>query len=118
MNNIQITNNINIEDKHDGTNSSTKGDMDILSAIVKDRAVRQAVARQSHLMFFSLYFPHYVKYPTAEFQKDIFRLTEDSSNKLACIVSFRGSAKSTLVTLSYALWSILGTQQKKFVLII
>jgi len=89
-----------------------------IDAIAKDRVVRQAVARESHLMFFHLYFSHYVKYQIAEFQKDIFRITEDTSNKLACIVAFRGSAKSTIVTLSYSLWAILGIQQKKFVLII
>ena len=54
----------------------------------------------------------------AEFQKDIFRITEDQSNTLACICAFRGSAKSTLVTFSYSLWAILGIQQKKFVVII
>src|SRR3989339_449268 len=89
-----------------------------IDAIAKDRVVRQTVARESHLMFFHLYFSHYVKYPIAEFQKDIFRITEDTSNKLACIVAFRGSAKSTIVTLSYSLWAILGIQQKKFVVII
>ena len=87
-------------------------------AITNDRLVRQAVARESHTMFFHLYFPHYVRYPIAEFQKDIFRITEDQSNKLACIVAFRGSGKSTLVTFSYSLWATLGVQQKKFVLII
>ena len=45
-------------------------------------------------------------------------MTEDESIKLAVIVAFRGSAKSTIVTMSYALWSILGIQQKKFVLIL
>jgi hypothetical protein len=86
--------------------------------ISKDRNVRREVARQSHLMFFHLYFPHYVRFPIAEFQKDIFRITEDQSNKLACIVAFRGSGKSTLVTFSYSLWATLGIQRKKFVLII
>lgn len=87
-------------------------------AIAKDRLVRLSVARESHLMFFHIYFPHYVKYEIAEFQKDIFRITEDRSNKLACILAFRGSGKSTLVTLSYSLWAILGVQQQKFVLIL
>lgn len=91
---------------------------DTFNAIITNRAVRQNVAYQSHLLFFHIFFPHYVKYPIAEFQKDIFRITEDASNKLACIVAFRGSGKSTLVTLSYSLWSVLGIQQKKFVLII
>lgn len=89
-----------------------------LEAILNDRAVRQAVARESHLMFFNIYFPSYVKYEMAEFHKDIFRITEDQSNKLACIMAFRGSGKSTIVTFSYTLWAILGIQQKKFALII
>jgi len=90
----------------------------ILEAISKDRAVRQAITRESHGMFFHIYFPHYVKYPMADFQKEIFKITEDRTNELACIVAFRGSAKSTLITLSYSLWSTLGNQQKKFVLIV
>ncbi len=93
-------------------------DEETLKAILTNRAVRQQIASQSHLMFFHLYFSHYVKYPLAEFQKDIFRITEDITNKLACIVAFRGSAKSTLVTFSYSVWAVLGVQQKKFVLII
>src|ERR1700691_4756895 len=91
---------------------------DSFEALVKDRAVRQAVARERHLIVFHVYLPHYVKYPIEEDQKDIFRITEDQSNKLACIVAFRGSGKSTLVTFSYSLWATLGIQQKKFVLII
>ena len=92
--------------------------IDPFEAITQDRAVRQAATRESHLMFFHIYFPHYVKYPIADFQRDIFRITEDQSNRLACVVAFRGSGKSTLVTFSYSLWAILGVQQKKFVLLI
>src|SRR3989338_6285096 len=95
-----------------------RNDAATFEAIAKDRLVRQTVTRQSHLMFFHMYFAHYVTYEIAEFQKDIFRITEDRVNKLAIIVAFRGSGKSTLVTLSYALWSILGIQEKKFVLVI
>lgn len=91
---------------------------EILEAIARDRLVRKKTARESHLMFFHLYFPHYIKYEIADFQKEIFKITENADNKLACIVAFRGSGKSTLVTFSYALWSILGMQEKKFVLII
>lgn len=91
---------------------------DVFEALVKDPAIRRAASRESHALFFSLYLRHYIKYPMAEFQREILRTTEDRSNMLACIVAFRGSAKSTLVTLSYSLWSILGIQQKKFVLII
>ena len=91
---------------------------ELFDAITKDPAVRRAVTRESHAMFFPIYLRHYIGYPMAEFQKDIIRTTEDQSNPLACIVAFRGSAKSTLVTLSYSIWAVLGVQAKKFVLII
>lgn len=90
----------------------------IIEIIINERKVRTAVIRQSHLWFFNTYFPHYVTYQTAPFQHEIFSLTEDISKKLACIVAFRGSGKSTIITMSFALWSILGIQQKKFVLIL
>ncbi|MFA6158358.1 MAG: hypothetical protein WC763_01905 [Candidatus Paceibacterota bacterium] len=93
-------------------------DKEALNLILTNRGVRQQVTYQSHLLFFHVFFSHYVKYPIAEFQKEIFRITEDASNTLACIVSFRGSSKSTLVTFSYSLWAVLGVQQKKFVLIV
>ncbi len=99
-------------------NQNQNSNDDIFEALSKDRQVRQAITKESHLLFFSTYFPHYLEYPMAEFQKDIFRITEDQTNKLACIVAFRGSGKSTIVTFSYAIWSILGVQEKKFVLII
>ncbi|RJQ33045.1 hypothetical protein C4572_00110 [Candidatus Parcubacteria bacterium] len=90
----------------------------VFEAIAKDRFLRRQLGRRSHQMFFTMYFPHYIQHPMAEFHKDIFRITEDLSNNLACIVAFRGSGKSTLITFSYSLWAILGVQQKKFVLII
>lgn len=89
----------------------------IFSAIVKDPAVRRKLGYESHFMFFNIYFPHYLKYGMADFHKEILEITEDDSNKLACIVAFRGSGKSTLVTFSYAIWATLGVQQKKFVVI-
>lgn len=91
---------------------------DVFEEMSNNRDFRRAVTKESHLLFFHMYMPHYIKYPITDFQKEIFQITEDESNKLACITAFRNSAKSTLVTLSYSLWSILGRQQKKFVLII
>jgi predicted phage terminase large subunit-like protein len=90
----------------------------IIETMIKDRKVRAAVTRESHLTFFHFYFAHYVKYPTAEFQREIFRLTERDEIKNLFIVSFRGSSKSTIITTSYPIWAILGKQQKKFVLIL
>jgi len=86
--------------------------------MIRDRKIRTAIVRESHYMFFNLYFSHYVKYPTADFQKEFFNLTESNDIKKIFIVAFRGSSKSSIFTMSYPVWAILGKQQKKFVLII
>ncbi len=86
--------------------------------MINDRIVRTSITRESHLYFFHLYFAHYVKYATADFQKEIIALTENNLVKNLFIVAFRGSGKSTIITTSYPIWSILGRQQKKFVLIL
>jgi len=90
----------------------------IIERMLRDKQVRVAITRESHYVFFHLYFSHYVTYPTAEFQKEIFEMTEDKKMKNLFLVAFRGSAKSTIVTMSYPIWAILGKQQKKFVLIL
>jgi len=86
--------------------------------IIKDPKVRVSIAQKSHLAFFGLYLPHHIKYPTADFQREMFAITEDDSMPTAVISAFRNSAKSTIVTLSYPLWAILGKQKKKFILIL
>lgn len=91
---------------------------DLIEKMVTDRKLRTAIVSNSHFYFFHLYFSHYVKYPTAKFQKEFFALTERDDIKKLFIVAFRGSAKSSIFTTSYPLWAVLGKQQKKFVLII
>jgi predicted phage terminase large subunit-like protein len=90
---------------------------DVLEEMLNDQRVRSELARMAHLLFFSFYFSESIKYEIAPFQEQLFALTEDELIKLAVIVAFRGSAKSTIITTSYAIWSILGVQQKKFVVI-
>lgn len=89
-----------------------------LEAIKKKRSVRRMLAKNSHKWFFSIYLSHYIGYPFAPFHSEMFQITEDVSNKFVVLVAFRGSGKSTLITLSYVIWSIVGEQQKKFVLIL
>ena len=92
--------------------------MDTLKRIETDRSFRIRLARESFQWFFIIYLNHYVKYTTAEFQKEMFMIAQDESVRLGVIVAFRGSAKSTIMTLAYPIWSIIGQQQKKFPLIV
>jgi len=86
--------------------------------MLTDHQVRTAVTKESHEWFFAVYFSHYIKHETAPFQKEMFAISEDENIKNAVIVAFRGSAKSTIMALSYPIWAILGKQQKKFVLLL
>ena len=88
-----------------------------LEKIRKDRKIRRALASKNHYWFFSLYLSHYITCEFAPLHYEIFKLTEEDVS-FAVLVAFRGSAKSTLVTLSYVIWSIIGIQKKKFVLIV
>lgn len=89
-----------------------------LAKIRNSRKVRRLLAKSSHFWFFCLYLGHYMTYGFAPFHYDMFRLTEDELLNFIVLVAFRGSAKSTLVTMSYVIWSIIGRQQKKFILIV
>jgi len=89
-----------------------------IAQIKKSRTVRRAVTRNRHIWFFTIYFSHYISHPFAKFHDEMFSVTEDTDSKLAVFVAFRGSAKSTIMSLSYPIWAIVGCQQKKFVLIV
>ena len=91
---------------------------DLFDFIRKDKATRKALIEGNHEVFFSVYLSHYLKYKTALFQKEMFSLSEDQSAQLTVICAFRNSGKSSINTLSYPIWAILGEQSKKFVLII
>ena len=91
---------------------------DLVNKILKDKVARIAIVSQSHYWFFHLYFHEYVQFPTANFQKEMFSITENEAINMAIIVAFRESAKSTIMTMSYPLWAILGRMKKKCVVII
>lgn len=92
-------------------------DPDLINIIVADQKVRREVTRRSHMMFFSVYFSEYLTYPMADFHWKMFDLTE-SDEKMVVLMAFRGSGKSTIFTLSYPIWAVLGALQKKFVVIL
>lgn len=89
----------------------------LLNKMMKDRLVRTAITKDSFVYFFHFYYAHYVKYETADFQKEIMHHLEKSAVEDFYVVAFRGSGKSTMVTTAYPIWSILGKQQKKFCII-
>jgi len=91
---------------------------DELIQIKRKRSIRQILARKSHFWFFSIYLGHYITYPFASFHHEMFSVTEDEESKIAALIAFRGSGKSTLMSLSYPIWAVIGKLHKKFVLII
>lgn len=90
---------------------------DLQGQLFTNKEVRSRVTTQSHQWFFSTYFASYITHESADFHREMFAITEDESQPLSVIVAFRGSGKSTIMTLSYPIWAVLGKQQKKFVLI-
>ena len=86
--------------------------------IIKKQATRVGITRKSHLWFFHTYLSDHVQYPIADLHKEMFAITEDDKIKLAAICSFRGSGKSTLMSLSYPIWSVIGRPRKRFIVLI
>lgn len=91
---------------------------ELLERIISDPLVRREVTARSHGYFMPVYFSDYLKHPSAKFHSEMLEITERTDLKLGVVVAFRGSAKSTIFSLSYPIWSILGIQKKKFVLLI
>jgi predicted phage terminase large subunit-like protein len=90
---------------------------ELINKMVEDKTVRTTIIKDSFFYFFNFYYAHYVKYPTADFQKEIIHLLENDATQNLYFVAFRGSGKSTMITTAYPIWSILGKQQKKFCII-
>jgi len=90
----------------------------LVKKVLKDLSIRKELARENHYWFMNIYLSRYITYPTALFQKEMFEITENDDIRMAVIVAFRGSAKSTIMTLSCPIWAIIGKPQKKFILIL
>ncbi len=91
---------------------------EIIKLIQVDPNFRRALTRESFSWFFVTYFTHYITCPTAPFQKEIFNLLQNDGLLKIAITAFRGSAKSTIATLSYPIWAMVGKPSKKFTLVI
>lgn len=97
------------------TNIFTKEDA--IQAL-NDPIVRRGVVKQDLFLFFTVYFPHHMKYPFAQMHKDMIAICQNENISLALIMAFRGSGKSTIITTAFPLWAILGVLQKKYVVIV
>ena len=67
------------------------------------------LGQKSLYYFAKTYFPHYCKLPFADFHKDTFNCLMEATverNKMIAIAAPRGNAKSSMVSLFYAIWSI------------
>ncbi len=91
---------------------------EIFNRILNDQTFRKALVKKSFFWFFHTYFSHYILYPTADFHKEMFALLEDQDVMTVGIVAFRGSAKSTIATLSYPIWAMIGMLSKKYILLV
>ncbi len=89
-----------------------------MKKIINNESLRVSLTKESHIWFFNVYFGHYITYEAANFHREMFALTENENITTLGMIAFRGSAKSTIFTLSYPIWAILGKQQKKFVIIL
>jgi predicted phage terminase large subunit-like protein len=86
---------------------------EIITRLKTDRSYRKELCRQSFKWFFLTYFTHYIQYELAPFHHEFFKLLE-TDEKLVVIVAFRGSAKSTIVSLAYVIWAIVGRMKKRY----
>ncbi len=96
----------------------TNKSINILKLLNESPKKRKELCSRSHLYFFSWYFRKYCDYKSPDFHKEIFDLTEDISQPLSVITAFRGSGKSTIVNTSFPIWAIIGSPQKKFIILV
>ena len=89
----------------------------IIDVMAHDQKVRRTITRENHLLFFSVYFSHYIEYAFADFHREMFDLSSNDLIQTLVVTAARGIGKSTVLNMSLAIWSILGKQKKKYVII-
>lgn len=90
----------------------------IEKTVLTDQKIRKQISKTDIVWFFRIYFHLYIKHPSAPFHFEILDLLQNDQNPLVSIVAFRGSAKSTLCSLVFPMWAVLGDQQKKHIVIV
>lgn len=85
--------------------------------MAQNKRLRLQIMKRMHKIFFYFYFSNYIEYEIAPFQEEMFQLSQDNIQTLV-IAAFRNSGKSSIFSLSYPLWAILGEKGLKYILII
>jgi len=98
-------------------NNQNMSEKEIIQAMVDNPKIRRAVTKRSFYMFFIFYFGQYMEYPVADFQREMMTLAENKNIQNIIIAGFRNSAKSTILSLAFVIWSVLGEHQIKHVLL-
>jgi|SRR5579872_852626 len=88
----------------------------LIELIRRNRMLRKKLSKTSHPLFFLIYLAKYITHPTADFQREIFALTESKDSDLTIITSFRGSSKSTICATSLPIWAMVSGQSHFIVL--
>lgn len=96
--------------------NQNNGNSDELSQILANRTLRKELVRRSFLWFEIIYFSEYIKYPTADFQKEMMTLCEDDQVPLLNIIAMRACGKTSIIGQAYPIWSII-SERKKLVVI-
>ena len=93
---------------------------DVFKRIIADPAVRQELTRKSFLAFWNIYCMSNTEhqYDLAPFQREIINILQDKNNSFFVLEGSRGSAKTSIANQAYAIWSIVGMQQIKYIVII
>ncbi len=89
----------------------------IINRCLDDAEFRAQATRESHTLFFLVYFSEHLKYDLAPFHKKILKLSERDFEFLV-VAAFRGAGKSTICSTSLPLWLILGKRKKKCLLLV
>ena len=87
-----------------------------LERVKVDSKYRKEVTRHAHKYFFATYLSHYGELPSAPMHDELFQMTEND-DLFSVVQAFRGSGKSTICTLSYPMYAVLGKQERKFIVI-
>lgn len=77
----------------------------MIAKITDTKERRKELAERSLAWFIVLYLSHYLKAATPDFHYKIFQSLEDDKINTLELIAFRGSAKSTIVSLAFPLWS-------------